>query len=122
MSASRQNPRAVLLLCLISSVACNTFAFTEEPFDRAVKADSYCSRVLRAQNNRKEINNEFQLLVEGDPERYQPGSTYRVSLTATSPSYFRGFTLIALKEGAEGEKDEDYAGNFQVRNPLQMLT
>ncbi|XP_027869848.1 spondin-1a [Xiphophorus couchianus] len=114
MIVARLYPRAVLLLCFISSATCNTFAFTEEPFDRAVKADSYCSRVLRAQSNRKETNNEFQLQVEGEPERYQPGSTYRVSLTATSPSYFRGFTLIALKEGAEGDKDEDYAGNFQI--------
>lgn len=39
-----------------------------------------------------------------------------VNVIATSPSYFRGFTLIALKEGTEGDKDEDYAGNFQVRH------
>uniref|UniRef100_A0A7N8Y9D4 Spondin-1 n=1 Tax=Mastacembelus armatus TaxID=205130 RepID=A0A7N8Y9D4_9TELE len=81
---------------------------------RAVKADGYCSRVLRAQSNRKEGNNEFRLRVEGDPESYHPGSTYRVTVTASSPSYFRGFTLIALKEGTEGDKDEDYAGNFQI--------
>lgn len=37
-----------------------------------------------------------------------------VTLIASTPSYFRGFTLIALKEGAEGDKDEDYSGNFQV--------
>uniref|UniRef100_A0A3Q2EEM4 Spondin-1 n=1 Tax=Cyprinodon variegatus TaxID=28743 RepID=A0A3Q2EEM4_CYPVA len=114
MTRSRLFPRALLLLCFICSAACDPFAFTEDPFDRAVKADSYCSRVLRAQSNQKETNNEFQLVVEGDPERYQPGSTYRVSLTATSPSYFRGFTLIAIKEGAVGDKDEDYAGNFQI--------
>lgn len=41
-----------------------------------------------------------------------------VTLIASSPSYFRGFTLIALKEGTEGDKDEDYAGNFQVRKQL----
>uniref|UniRef100_A0A8C6KG46 Spondin-1 n=1 Tax=Nothobranchius furzeri TaxID=105023 RepID=A0A8C6KG46_NOTFU len=114
MPASGLDPRVVLLLCFISSAACNTFAFTEEPSDRAVKADSYCSRILRAQSNRKEVNNEFRLRVEGDPESYQPGSTYRVSLTASSPSYFRGFTLIATREGAEGDRDEDYAGNFQI--------
>lgn len=39
-----------------------------------------------------------------------------VTVIATSPSYFRGFTLIALKEGTEGDRDEDYAGNFQVRD------
>lgn len=37
-----------------------------------------------------------------------------VTLYTTSPAYFRGFTLIALKEGRNGEKEEDYAGNFQV--------
>uniref|UniRef100_A0AAX7SPP6 Spondin-1 n=1 Tax=Astatotilapia calliptera TaxID=8154 RepID=A0AAX7SPP6_ASTCA len=78
------------------------------------RADGYCSRVLRAQSNRKEGNSEFRLRVEGDPESYHPGSTYRVTVTAASPSYFRGFTLIAMKDGAEGDKDEDYAGNFQI--------
>uniref|UniRef100_A0A669CDN4 Spondin-1 n=1 Tax=Oreochromis niloticus TaxID=8128 RepID=A0A669CDN4_ORENI len=114
MTATGLHPRFVLLLCFISTAACNTFAFTEEPSDRGGKADGYCSRVLRAQSNRKEGNSEFRLRVEGDPESYQPGSTYRVTVTAASPSYFRGFTLIALKDGAEGDKDEDYAGNFQI--------
>lgn len=36
-------------------------------------------------------------------------------LVATSPAYFRGFTLIALKEGREGTTDDDYTGQFQVR-------
>lgn len=36
-------------------------------------------------------------------------------LLATSPAYFRGFTLIALKEGREGTTDDDYTGQFQVR-------
>uniref|UniRef100_A0A3B4GT48 Spondin-1 n=1 Tax=Pundamilia nyererei TaxID=303518 RepID=A0A3B4GT48_9CICH len=114
MTATGLHPRFVLLLCFISTAACNTFAFTEEPSDRGGKADGYCSRVLRAQSNRKEGNSEFRLRVEGDPESYHPGSTYRVTVTAASPSYFRGFTLIAMKDGAEGDKDEDYAGNFQI--------
>lgn len=39
-----------------------------------------------------------------------------VTLTASSPAYFRGFILVALREAAEGDRDEDYAGNFQVRH------
>lgn len=39
-----------------------------------------------------------------------------MTLYATNPAYFRGFTLIALKEGQNGEKEDDYAGNFQVGN------
>lgn len=38
-----------------------------------------------------------------------------VTLSAAPPSYFRGFTLIALKENREGDKEEDHAGTFQVR-------
>lgn len=34
---------------------------------------------------------------------------------ATSPAYFRGFILIALKEGREGTTDDDYIGQYQVR-------
>uniref|UniRef100_A0A3B4ZWZ8 Spondin 1a n=1 Tax=Stegastes partitus TaxID=144197 RepID=A0A3B4ZWZ8_9TELE len=114
MTANGPHPRVLLLLCLVSGAACNMFAFTEEPSERVGKADGYCSRIIRAQSNRKDGNSEFRLRVEGDPESYQPGSTYRVTVSATSPSYFRGFTVIALREGAEGDKDEDYAGNFQI--------
>lgn len=39
-----------------------------------------------------------------------------VTLSAAPPSYFRGFTLIALKENREGDKEEDHAGAFQVRH------
>lgn len=42
-------------------------------------------------------------------------SSFTVVLLATSPAYFRGFTLIALKEGREGTTDDDYIGQFQVR-------
>jgi len=38
-----------------------------------------------------------------------------VTLSAATPAYFRGFTLIALKEGKEGDKEDDHAGSFQVR-------
>uniref|UniRef100_A0A4W5P5P2 Spondin 1 n=1 Tax=Hucho hucho TaxID=62062 RepID=A0A4W5P5P2_9TELE len=106
---------ALLLQCFISTALCNAgFTFTEEPSERAGKSDGYCSRILRAQGTRNEGYNEFRLRVEGDPENYQPGSTYRVTLYASSPAYFRGFTLIALREGREGDKEEDYAGNFQI--------
>ncbi|KAA8595550.1 hypothetical protein FQN60_010841, partial [Etheostoma spectabile] len=114
MTTTGLQSRFILLLCFISITACNMFAFTEEPSERFGKGDGYCSRILRAQSNRKEGNSEFRLRVEGDPESYQPGSTYRVTLIASSPSYFRGFTLIALKEGAEGDREEDYTGNFQI--------
>uniref|UniRef100_A0A3B3QN85 Spondin-1 n=1 Tax=Paramormyrops kingsleyae TaxID=1676925 RepID=A0A3B3QN85_9TELE len=107
-------PHVLLLQCLISTFACNVFAYSEEGADKTAKSDGYCSRILRAQGTRREGYNEFRLRVEGDPENYQPGSTYRVTLYASSPSYFRGFTLIALKEGKDGDKDEDYAGNFQI--------
>uniref|UniRef100_A0AAY4BDW6 Spondin-1 n=1 Tax=Denticeps clupeoides TaxID=299321 RepID=A0AAY4BDW6_9TELE len=86
----------------------------DEPAERAPKSDGYCSRILRAQGTKREGYQEFRLRVEGDPENYQPSSTYRVTLIASHPAYFRGFTVIALKEGKDGDKDEDYAGNFQI--------
>ncbi|XP_053121086.1 spondin-1 isoform X2 [Hemicordylus capensis] len=92
-----------------------TFAsFTDETLERAAKSEGYCSRILRAQGTRREGYNEFSLRVEGDPEFYKPGNSYRVTLSAATPAYFRGFTLIALKEGKEGEKEEDHAGTFQI--------
>ncbi|KAI4894897.1 hypothetical protein NFI96_020717, partial [Prochilodus magdalenae] len=108
----------VLLLqwLLVAGGPRDAFAFTEEPADRAAKPDAFCSWILRAQPQgaRKEGHSEFRLRVEGDPDNYQPGSTYRVTLYATNPAYFRGFTLISLKEGRNGEKEEDYAGSFQI--------
>uniref|UniRef100_A0A668A1E3 Spondin-1 n=1 Tax=Myripristis murdjan TaxID=586833 RepID=A0A668A1E3_9TELE len=82
----------------------------------AGRSDGYCGRILRAQTQgtRRDGYHEFRLRVEGDPETYTPGSTYRVILLASSPAYFRGFTLIALKEGREGTTDEHYAGQFQI--------
>ncbi|XP_061628629.1 spondin-1b isoform X2 [Phyllopteryx taeniolatus] len=109
---------AMLLLLLqyymLSSFVCNAIAFVEEP--SGGRADGYCGRILRAQTQgtRRDGHHEFRLRMEGDPEAYQPGSTYRVILLATSPAYFRGFTLIALKEGREGTTDDDYTGQFQI--------
>ncbi|KAA8590574.1 hypothetical protein FQN60_014508 [Etheostoma spectabile] len=100
----------------VSSFVCNAVAFVEEP--SGGKSGGYCGRIIRAQTQgtRKDGHHEFRLRVEGDPENYQPGSTYRVVLLAISPAYFRGFTLIALKEGREGTTEDDYAGQFQPGN------
>uniref|UniRef100_A0A673LPL9 Reelin domain-containing protein n=1 Tax=Sinocyclocheilus rhinocerous TaxID=307959 RepID=A0A673LPL9_9TELE len=106
--------RAAVLLLLTGCVCASV---PEEPADRAAPSDGYCSWITRAQphgaGGRREGFSEFRLRVEGDPEHYNPGSIYRVSLYATNPAYFRGFTLIALKEGHNGDQEEDYAGNFQ---------
>ncbi|XP_039988819.1 spondin-1b isoform X3 [Xiphias gladius] len=98
----------------VSTFVCNAIAFVEEP--SGGRSDGYCGRILRAQTQgtRRDGHHEFRLRVEGDPETYHPGSTYRVVLLATSPAYFRGFTLIALKEGREGTTDGDYTGQFQI--------
>nr|XP_016848425.1 PREDICTED: spondin-1 isoform X1 [Anolis carolinensis] len=93
----------------------------ETSFERAAKSEGYCSRILRAQGTRREGYNEFSLRVEGDPDFYKPGNSYRVTLSAATPAYFRGFTLIALKEGKEGDKEEDHAGTFQISKELSKI-
>ncbi|XP_019406977.1 PREDICTED: spondin-1 isoform X2 [Crocodylus porosus] len=109
------HPQALLVLPLLAlafpSVA---LGFSDETLEKATKSEGYCSRILRAQGTRREGYNEFSLRVEGDPEFYKPGNSYRVTLSAATPAYFRGFTLIALKEGKEGDKEEDHAGTFQI--------
>ena len=61
----------------VSSFVCNAVAFVEEP--SGGRSDGYCGRILRAQTQgtRRDGHHEFRLRVEGDPESYQPGSTYR---------------------------------------------
>uniref|UniRef100_A0A8C5CZX9 Spondin-1 n=1 Tax=Gadus morhua TaxID=8049 RepID=A0A8C5CZX9_GADMO len=103
---------ALLLQCFVCSFVPTAIAFSEEPS----RSDGFCGRILRAQTQgtRRDGYHEFRLRVEGDPESYQPGSSYRVVLLASSPAYFRGFTLIALKEGREGTAAGHYAGQFQI--------
>ncbi|XP_019508397.1 PREDICTED: spondin-1 isoform X3 [Hipposideros armiger] len=102
---------ALLALALPLAVA---LAFSDETLDKVPKSEGYCSRILRAQGTRREGYTEFSLRVESDPDFYKPGTSYRVTLSAATPSYFRGFTLIALKENREGDKEEDHAGTFQI--------
>ncbi|XP_069596042.1 spondin-1 isoform X2 [Ranitomeya imitator] len=112
MGPSVQSPllHYVVVTCFVA-----IYGFMDETVDKAVKSEGYCSRILRAQGGtRKEGYNEFSLRIEGDPESYKPGNTYRVTLAAATPAYFRGFTLIALKEGKDGEKEDDHAGSFQI--------
>ncbi|XP_068595155.1 spondin-1-like [Brachionichthys hirsutus] len=117
-------PLLLLQYYFVLSFVCNAVAFVEEP--SGGRSDAYCGRILRAQTQgtRRDGHHEFRLRVEGDPESYQPGSTYRVVLLATSPAYFRGFTLIALKEGREGTTDDDYTGQFQIidEDDTQFMT
>lgn len=77
MSVNNVRTGILLLQCLITGTLCTAFSFTEEPAERAAKPDGHCSRILRAQGVKRETYNEFRLRVEGDPESYQPGSTYR---------------------------------------------
>ncbi|XP_059564954.1 spondin-1 isoform X1 [Myotis daubentonii] len=106
--------RSPALLALALPLAVVALAFSDETLDKVPKSEGYCSRILRAQGTRREGYTEFSLRVEGDPEFYKPGTSYRVTLSAATPSYFRGFTLIALKEHREGDKEEDHAGTFQI--------
>lgn len=106
------HPVAWHFLALTFPIA--AWGFSDDTLEKATKSEGYCSRILRAQGTRREGYNEFSLRVEGDPEFYKPGNNYRVTLSAATPAYFRGFTLIALKEGKEGDKEEDHAGTFQI--------
>lgn len=102
--------RAAVLL-LITGCVCASVP--EEPADRAAPSDGYCSWITRAQphgaGGRREGFSEFRLRVEGDPEHYQPGSTYRGTCHYFSccQDHRRGqrrYTVRALETGALSEK------------------
>ncbi len=102
--------RAAVLLLL---TACVCASVPEEPTDRAAPSDGYCSWITRAQphgaGGRREGFTEFRLRVEGDPEHYQPGSTYRgtchcFSFCQTQRRGQTRFTVRALAMGALFEK------------------
>ncbi|XP_026102255.1 spondin-1-like, partial [Carassius auratus] len=116
----------VVLLVFLNVLFIHTDAFRRDTAERQSRSEGGFCRILRTQTRgaRRDGQSEFRLRVEGDPETYQPGSTYRVSLYASSPSYFRGFTLIALKEGREGVTPDDYAGTFKLidESDTQFMT
>jgi hypothetical protein len=68
--------RSPALLALALPLAA-ALAFSDETLDKVAKSEGYCSRILRAQGTRREGYTEFSLRVEGDPDFYKPGSSYR---------------------------------------------
>lgn len=68
--------RTLALLALALPLAA-ALAFSDETLDKVTKSEGYCSRILRAQGTRREGYTEFSLRVEGDPEFYKPGTSYR---------------------------------------------
>ncbi|KAK1804591.1 hypothetical protein P4O66_020585 [Electrophorus voltai] len=100
---------------LLIVVFFSTYAFAGAAAGRLPFRERYC-RIADLPNpaTERDGQREIQLRVEGDPETYQPGSTYRVSLYTSSPSFFRGFILLALREGREGDVPGDFAGNFKI--------
>lgn len=82
-----------------------TFAsFTDETLERVAKSEGYCSRILRAQGTRREGYNEFSLRVEGDPEFYKPGNSYR-----GKSLHFQRIRVI-MSPASAGELKGGYSG------------
>lgn len=82
--------RSPALLALALPLAA-ALAFSDETLDKVPKSEGYCSRILRAQGTRREGYTEFSLRVEGDPDFYKPGTSYRgkwpgVALGARNPA------------------------------------
>ncbi|XP_076878272.1 spondin-1b isoform X2 [Brachyhypopomus gauderio] len=100
---------------LLIVVPFGTGALTGSTAGRLPFRARYC-RIQDSPNpvTQRDVQKEIQFRVEGDPETYQPGSTYRVSVYTSSPVFFRGFVLVALKEGREGDVPGDFAGNFKI--------
>lgn len=80
--AARLRPLALRLLALTFPLVAR--GFSDETLEKAAKSEGYCSRILRAQGTRREGYNEFSLRVEGDPEFYKPGNSYRGKLAVPS--------------------------------------
>jgi len=68
----------VVLLVFLNVFFVHTDAFRRGTTERQSRSEGGFCRILRTQTRgaRRE-HNEFRLRVEGDPETYQPGSTYR---------------------------------------------
>lgn len=82
---------ALLLLC------CLKWTFTGGSAEQASGGlwDGHCGRLLRAQTQgtRRNGHHEFRLRIDGDPETYEPGSTYRGRGSLRQISNFHPFHL-----------------------------
>lgn len=76
--------RSPALLALALPLAA-ALAFSDETLDKVPKSEGYCSRILRAQGTRREGYTEFSLRVEGDPDFYKPGTSYRGKWPGVAP-------------------------------------
>lgn len=87
----------LLLYCLKSSFVSNAVASAEEA--SGGNSDGYCGRILRAQTQgtRRDGHHEFRLRMEGDPETYEPGSTYRGSRSLKQNFLFQAFFFFNLQ-------------------------
>lgn len=69
----------VVLLVFLNVFFIHTDAFRRDTAERQSRSEGGFCRILRTQTRtaRRDGQNEFRLRVEGDPETYQPESTYR---------------------------------------------
>lgn len=107
--------RSPALLALALPLAA-ALAFSDETLDKVPKSEGYCSRILRAQGTRREGYTEFSLRVEGDPDFYKPGTSYR--------GKWRGEARGARTPDPVGRRPRSAGGGRTVRGrtvPAQHL-
>lgn len=107
--------RSPALLALALPLAA-ALAFSDETLDKVPKSEGYCSRILRAQGTRREGYTEFSLRVEGDPDFYKPGTSYR--------GKWRGEAQGARTPDPVGRRPRSAGGGRTVRGrtvPAQHL-
>ncbi|XP_034475686.1 spondin-1 [Drosophila innubila] len=75
-----------------------------------------CSRIpLGANGERSPVDDNFKILIDGNPETYIPDHPYNVSLSCPSNMKFVGFTLVVESEDQSAAYNgQDVTGHFEL--------
>ncbi|XP_073845166.1 spondin-1 [Musca autumnalis] len=99
------NPCGVILWCLL------IFAVINVCF-------SACYRIPQgATGDRSPVDENYQILIDGNPSTYLPGREYNLSLSCPDGLKFLTFTLLVESENPAHNARSELLGKFEIINP-----
>ncbi|XP_005181647.2 spondin-1 [Musca domestica] len=101
------NPCGIILWCL------SIFAATSVCY-------SACYRTPQgATGDRSPVDENYQILIDGNPSTYLPGREYNLSLSCPDGLKFLTFTLLVESENPAHNAHSELLGKFEIINPAE---
>uniref|UniRef100_A0A1I8PDY0 Spondin-1 n=1 Tax=Stomoxys calcitrans TaxID=35570 RepID=A0A1I8PDY0_STOCA len=79
-----------------------------------------CYRIPQAANgDRSPVDENYQILIDGNPSTYHPGRVYNISLACPETLKFMSFTLLVEAENPEMNSRSELLGKFEIINSAE---